>query len=311
MTPAELRARTKRAVQAAVAAARELGLDVGEPVVLHDVFSVVVHLAPLPVVVRVPVVLPQPLRGAALVARQQREIDVVRWLARRGVAVVAPSSLVPANPIQRDGYSMTFWELAEASEEHVPYGPGDSGRVVKLHAVLRDYPAEGLAFLSPVNAVVPALLESLAATPELISASDLDRARREWEVLEPVLGSREGFEALFPETPVQAVHGDAPSYNIILTLSGPRFADFEDVTCGPVEWDLAGGIPEDVENYNREARRLGLRPLDPAVLRVMTTARMLQLVAAFALVPELPVLAEGLRPALEAWRAMPLAGGIG
>src|SRR5690606_22764197 len=191
MTPAELRARTKRAVQAAVAAARELGLDVGEPVVLHDVFSVVVHLAPLPVVVRVPVVLPQPLRGAALVARQQREIDVVRWLARRGVAVVAPSSLVPANPIQRDGYSMTFWELAEASEEHVPYGPGDSGRVVKLHAVLRDYPAEGLAFLSPVNAVVPALLESLAATPELISASDLDRARREWEVLEPVLGSRE------------------------------------------------------------------------------------------------------------------------
>ncbi|MFG3719500.1 hypothetical protein ACGF8D_17025 [Streptomyces massasporeus] len=34
------------------------GLDVGDARVLYDVFSVVVHLAPSPVVVRVPTVLP-------------------------------------------------------------------------------------------------------------------------------------------------------------------------------------------------------------------------------------------------------------
>ena len=51
-------ARTARAVGAAAAAGRQLGLEVREPRVLYDVFSVVVHLAPSPVVVRVPTVLP-------------------------------------------------------------------------------------------------------------------------------------------------------------------------------------------------------------------------------------------------------------
>ena len=38
---------------------------------------------------------------------------------------------------------------------------------------------------------------------------------------------------------------------------------------------------------------------------------MLQLVAYLALVPQLPMLAEGLRPSLEQWRTTPLAGGLG
>ncbi|WP_344931522.1 hypothetical protein [Saccharopolyspora gregorii] len=50
--------RTARALAAATAAGRDLGLDVGAATVLHDAFSVVVHLSPSPVVVRVPTVLP-------------------------------------------------------------------------------------------------------------------------------------------------------------------------------------------------------------------------------------------------------------
>ena len=50
---------------------------------------------------------------------------------------------------------------------------------------------------------------------------------------------------------------------------------------------------------------------DPEVLQVMTAARMLQMVSSLALIPQLPLLAEGLKPAVEAWRALPFAGGLG
>ena len=44
LTQDEISARTARAVAAATAAGRELGLRVDEPRVLYDVFSVIVHL---------------------------------------------------------------------------------------------------------------------------------------------------------------------------------------------------------------------------------------------------------------------------
>jgi hypothetical protein len=114
LTPEELHARTARAVRAATEPGRELGLDVRQPVVLHDAFSVVVQLAPAPVVARVPVVLPPGLRGRRLAVRQQRELDAVAWLAARGVPVVPPSPLVPLLPVARDGCSMTFWRATRA-----------------------------------------------------------------------------------------------------------------------------------------------------------------------------------------------------
>lgn len=52
--------------------------------VLHDVFSVVVHLAPSPVVVRIPTVLPPSEDLDSLARRQRAELDVARWLADQG-----------------------------------------------------------------------------------------------------------------------------------------------------------------------------------------------------------------------------------
>ncbi|MEU6132327.1 hypothetical protein ABZ805_24385 [Saccharopolyspora sp. NPDC047091] len=95
--------RTARALAAATAAGRELGLDVSAATVLHDVFSVVVHLAPSPVVVRVPTVLPRGTRVEDQAAQQRIELDVVAWLAEQGVPVVAPSPSCPANPCVATG----------------------------------------------------------------------------------------------------------------------------------------------------------------------------------------------------------------
>ncbi|MCY1082534.1 phosphotransferase [Archangium lansingense] len=309
LTPSDLKARTARAVAAATSAGRALGLDVADPKVLHDVFSVVVHLAPSPVVVRVPVALPPGLNGAPQTARQARELAAVAWLADRGLPVVRPSPLVPREPVQRDGFSMTFWEFVEVDTSRQPDFIADAALAADLHAALRDYPGQ-LSFLSPVTESVPSCLALLEENPGPLAPADLERVRGEWTVLQPVLSSREGFAKAFPNVSVQPIHGDAPSYNIIRTTSGVRYADFEDVNLGPVEWDLSFLGPEGAAVYNAAAARAGVRPLDPAVLRVMDAAGMIRMVASYALVPQLPMLAEWLASSLERWRTMPFAGGL-
>lgn len=63
-----------QALRAAVAVGRRVGLPVRDPVVLSDAFNLVVHLAPSPVVARVPTV----------TARLRP--DVLEWV-RREIAV--------------------------------------------------------------------------------------------------------------------------------------------------------------------------------------------------------------------------------
>ncbi len=309
LTADDLAARTNRAVAAAAAAGRDLGLTVAEPRVLYDVFSVIVHLEPAPVVVRVPTVLPRTVAADpdAQIAQQRRELDVAGWLAGRSHPVVPPSPLVAREPIWRDGFSMTFWQFVEQVSDAAP----DTGRrseiTAHLHAALREYPGT-LPFLVPLDASIPDGLAQLEHRPDLLAAADLDRARGEWAVLEP-LTSRAGFEATFPGAGVQPIHGDAPFYNIIVTPDGELCSDFEHACLGPMEWDLAFAGPEARGAY--EATQLGLRQLGERLLRVMESARNLQVVACLALAPQLPMLVEGLRPALQQWRTTPLAGGLG
>ncbi|WBQ06712.1 phosphotransferase family protein [Kribbella sp. CA-293567] len=306
-----LAARTERAVAAATAAARDLGLTVTDPTVLYDVFSVVVHLEPAPVVARVPVVLPSALQDAAVaMSRQQTELDVAQWLVDQGRPVVAPSPLVPREPVRRDGYSMTFWQYVEQDKTVEPDFLAGTASAARLHAVLAEYPGE-LPWLSPVTSAVPAGLAELSEETELLTADDLDRLRREWDVLEPVLMTRAGFETAFPGARVQPIHGDAPYYNVIPTVGGATlWSDFEDATLGPVEWDLAMIEPAHAQLYNETAAELGRPAIDERVVGVMNTARMLQVLICLPLLPELPALAEGLKPSIEHWRTMPFAGGL-
>jgi aminoglycoside phosphotransferase (APT) family kinase protein len=310
LTTAELAARTERAVAAAVSGGRDLGLAVSGGEVLHDAFSVIARLVPTPVVVRVPVALPVDLGLDAQLARQKRELAVVSWLKGRGAPVVRPSPLVPCEPLQRDGFSMTFWEHANVDAAAAPDYVADARYVAALHAALKDC-SEPLPFLAPLNHTVPGCLSVLERNPDRIAPADLERARSEWDRLAPVLASQRSFADAFPSASVQIIHGDAPAYNLIRTPSGPLFADFEDTTLGPAEWDLAGFGPEAAERYDAAAVRLGQRPLDRDVLRVMDAARSLQGVASLALTPQLPALREWLAPWLEQWRSSPFAGGLG
>ncbi|MGW0846706.1 phosphotransferase [Streptomyces sp. NPDC002787] len=310
LTPQQLAGRTSAAVEAAVAAGRELGLTVTDPTVLHDVFSVVVHLAPSPVVARIPTVLPQSDDLAALARRQQDELDVTRWLDDQGIPVIAPSPLVPRKPVARDGFSMTFWPFVEEDRDKEPDYVANAESVADLHAALRTYPGR-MEFLSAADPrFITDSLARLGQYPTLIGAAELDRARREWQVLEPLVRSRRAFETRFPGVGLQPIHGDCPPANIFSGVDGDLYADFELVTLGPVEWDLAALGPDHEAAYNRGARRNGTRPLDEEVLGFVNALGMLRVIATLTLVPQLPLLMEYLKPAVDQWQTTPFAGGM-
>ncbi|MFI9173188.1 phosphotransferase [Streptomyces lincolnensis] len=310
MTPQDMARRTSAAVDAAVGAARALGLTVTDARVLHDLFSVVVHLAPSPVVARVPTVLPAHTDLDVLADRQRAELDVTRWLAEQGTPVLPPSPLVPPEPVRRDGFSMTFWQFVEEDRSKEPDYAANSEITADLHAAMRAYPGP-LSFLSAADPqFVTDSLGLLGDSPDLLAPADLDRARREWQVLEPLVRSRTAFEKAFPGVDLQPVHGDSPPANVFAGVDGARYADFELVTLGPVEWDLAALGPDLEAAYNRGARRNGMRPLNEDVLRFVNAVGMLRALTSLTLVPQFPALLEYLSPAVDQWRTTPFAGGV-
>ena len=308
LTPDEMTARTARAVAAARAAGTALGVRIDEPRVLYDVFSVIVHLAPSPVVVRVPTVLPPSRIGdpEAQAAQQRRELAVTGWLADRGHPVVPPSALVPPEPVLREGFSMTFWQLVDVLDTP-PDLETRVAQTTRLHAALRDYPTSSgeLSFWAPYGTYIPEGLIALEAMPDVLDRADLQRAQREWSIIAPVLTSQSAFEAAFPGVPIQPIHGDAPYHNMITTPAGELWSDFELVTLGAVESDLAMVGRDALRAYDDAARNLGVRTLNPDVLRITDAAANLAVVSCLAMAPQLPMLVGGVAPALDAWRTTP------
>ncbi|MGY1590924.1 hypothetical protein ACI79D_02990 [Geodermatophilus sp. SYSU D00708] len=299
MSSGHVAARRAQAVAAAVAAGRESGLDVIEPRVLYDVFSVVVHLAPAPVVVRVPTVLPRTVRAdpAGQVTQMATELAVAGWLAARGFPVVRPAA---ARPWVHEGQAMTAWQFVEVVAEPVPAEQQGSA-TARLHAELADCPLR-LAWWFPLDASVADGIDQLDA---FLPQEDVERARAEWALLRPLAEDRAAFSAAFPAAHLQPVHGDAPFYNLLPTAGGPVAADLEHVHLGLREWDLTGAPPAVRTGYVAEAERLGLPPLDEALTAVAERGRDLQLLAVLPLDVELPGLLDGLAPLVEAWRARP------
>ncbi|GAA2713676.1 MULTISPECIES: aminoglycoside phosphotransferase family protein [Streptomyces] len=293
--------RAERAVALATAAGERLGLRAEQPRVLHDVFNVLVHLAPHPVVVRVPS-LTLATAGEQAV-KQRHELAVTGWLADTGAPVVRPSPLVPREPVECEGRSLTFWEFV--TEEPLADGADLAELFVRqaadaaaLHRLLAGYPGAGeLPVLSPlVPAIGTALARLRTQDGHGLTEAELQRAEREYAVLEVLVRD---LTAHFPGAHVQTLHGDSPAYNMLRTTGGPLYSDFEDVTRGPVEWDLTLAGPQAIEVYERA----GGRPVDRALLDVMEGARLLQVVGALALVPQMPEMGPMMVPAIDLWRS--------
>jgi hypothetical protein len=219
--------RTKRAVAAAVAVAREHGLRVEEPVVLHDSFSAQVHLAPSPVVA-----------GVSTWTAELRP-DITPWLTRKvavtdhlgsvGIPVVANSRELPPGPHVRDGLAMTFTQWAPPDTDRSPTATDCVAMLPDLYAALATYPGE-LPLLAPVHEDIPRGLAALEEHPDVLTAQERDTVLAAHERLAP-------FAADPGDTIV--LHGDLHPGNLHATGGELRWLDFEDVCRGPVGYDLA------------------------------------------------------------------------
>jgi Ser/Thr protein kinase RdoA (MazF antagonist) len=214
--------RVGEAVEAAVAVGRGVGLRVEEPRVLRDLTNVVVHLAPAPVVARVPLTFAR-LRGREWV---ERELELVARLDERGLPVAAPTSRVAPGPYEHGGFLVTLWDYVEHDPD-AALDPAAAGTGLRrIHEALAEVPSMGLAHYARLHELT-ALIDSLA----------LDRAER--SVLARGL-SAAAEVADSVEAPLQPVHGDAHLGNVLRTAGGPVWSDFENACLGPRELDLAG-----------------------------------------------------------------------
>lgn len=204
---------TAQAVAATVTLARQLGLPAGQPRVIAEGYSVRVRLDPAPVVSRV-FTLGQVLRhepGPWL----QREVEVVQYLAALGAPVV-PAWEQPG-PYLIHGLHISLWTWVDQQPGTI--GQAEFGAMLRdLHQALAGYPPP-----------LPTLVGPLTDIETALALSDHEVLHRAAAELVPLARS-------WPRRPL---HGDAHTGNVMITGSGPRWIDFEDVCAGPVEWDFA------------------------------------------------------------------------
>lgn len=204
---------SEREVSAAVAVARDHGISCDTPVVLRDLTNVLVHLAPAPVVARVPVTLARLRQGW-----ESRIVELALFLAAQGAPVVRPSPELPPGPHVHDGIVVSFWEHVDHDPER--FDAEAAGRSLRdLHQALARFKSELPRFerLDEVERVLSTLRGADAA------------------VLREALARLEAdaFDGARP------LHGDAHLRNILWAEDGPKWTDIENACIGPVEYDLA------------------------------------------------------------------------
>ena len=201
---------------AAVKVAASLGVHGTDSVILADGANVIVHLSPTPVVAKVAASTPavRPDNAAWL----QRELDVVRFLAGRGVPVMTPSPEIPPVVHHGDGQVMSFWRYLSRSGQGMP-GEATIGSMLRdLHAELRDYPAQ-LPFLAPLGDI-PAFL----ARPQTRLTAGQAAA---------LAAAHARLTAQLDHGRGQSLHGDAGAGNLMATDAGWVWHDFEDTCTRP------------------------------------------------------------------------------
>jgi Ser/Thr protein kinase RdoA (MazF antagonist) len=184
--------------------------------VLRDKTNVLVHLAPAPVVARVPLTF--------TVAREAewfaQEVELGRWLAARGAPVAPPAE--DPGPYEHEGQVVTLW--AYVDHDPARADPAAAGRTLReLHDALAEYPVALPA--CDRLAEVEDLLWRLSPSP-LASAEELTALRATAIRLDPLPAGR-------------AIHGDAHLKNVLWSPAGPLWSDLENACSGPVEYDLA------------------------------------------------------------------------
>ncbi len=272
-----------QALRAAVAVGRRVGLPVRDPVVLSDAFNLVVHLAPSPVVARVPTV----------TARLRP--DVLEWVRREiavGTHLDATTDLADPGPHRHGGFVVGLWRHLAVDRERRPTAQEAGRALAALHTQLRSCPVE-LPRLGPPFADIDAVVTAPGLAG--LDRADAEQLGREAAALR---------ERLLPDPEpagspaAQVLHGDAHPGNLVAAPAGWRWVDLEETCRGPVRWDLA--VLRGTRRLDGAAAvaayalALGLPPVADAELADLLALRRLQarcaqlLLASDAVQPSIP-----------------------
>jgi Ser/Thr protein kinase RdoA (MazF antagonist) len=232
-----------QAMAAAVEVAARYGIRGVSPQLFKDGSNAMVHLHPSPVVARVATT------GAWIRTPVekwlQRDLDIATYLAGQGVPVVPPSAEIPPGPhisSEASGsMAMTFWTFVEQDREHPASSEEAAVSLRELHRVLKGYPGE-LPFLGVLLEELPQWLRWLERNRALPAADLIALRQAQWALARTLRASR---------SPLQPLHGDAHSGNLLRTPGGLLWLDFEDACTGPVAWDVATRLSSKSQHADR------------------------------------------------------------
>ena len=250
MEPSELR----RAVTAAKLTASELDLPADDAVVLHDSNRVALRLMPCDIVARV--------AGSAHAAGTALEIEIAGRLAEFDTPVAALEPRVGRRVYKHDGFLITLWTYYEPVSRQGVLPADYAGALKRLHAGLRN-----------LDVVTPHFTERVAEAQQLVARPDLTPtlADADRELLYNALRSVTRAIA-HRGAAEQVLHGEPHPGNVLTTMKGPLFVDFETVCRGPVEFDLAH-VPEEVSDRYSDVDRELVRTCRGLVLAMVAAWR--------------------------------------
>ncbi len=213
-----------RATEAAISVAASLGLPADDAVVLHNSNKLALRLTPGSVLARV----------SHLGRDAQLEVERAQRLIEVGCPVGAVEPHVDAEVYARGGFAVTLWIYYEPVAPQVP--PTDyADALLRLHAGMRKVEMESPRFTDRI-----AEAEQVMADPDLspeLAAADRVFLGDRLNALRRAIEDRGAVE--------QLLHGEPHPGNLLSTVDGPLFVDFETICRGPVEFDLAH-VPEAV-----------------------------------------------------------------
>lgn len=229
-----------RALTATTSLASEVGLSVGDAIVIQNSNRLAVRLVPCDVLARV----------AATVGRNQEgavfELEMARRLEETESPIAVLEPRVEPLVYVRDGFAVTYWKyyepLPDGNIAPVEYAQA----LERLHAGMRQLDVVAPHFTDRVEAA-QAVVRDCVQSPEL---GDADR-----ELLSNALHSLRRVIVDWGADE-QLLHGEPHPGNLLKTTSGMRFIDLETCCYGPVEFDIAHAPDEVGDHYALADRRL-------------------------------------------------------
>jgi hypothetical protein len=245
MEPSEVR----RAVDAATATASELGLQVGEAVVVHNSDRIAVRLTPCDVLARVALL---SLHDGQAQAGMAFEAEVARRLGETDCPVGELEPRVQPGVYVRDGFAITLWTYYEPVVADRPSGAANEQLGMSSDLAPADYAHALVRFhagLRQIELAAPHITARIAGwakgAGDRESTPDLPDRDRELisDTLRRVTAAISGRGS-----GEQLLHGEPHPGNVLSTRKGPLFIDVGTCQRGPVEYDLAY-VPEEVAKH--------------------------------------------------------------